>query len=95
MNQIQSGKYTRHHEGASMKKSSNGKPILTAALALAVVGAVSPSVQAIEFSSGEFTGNLDTTISYGASWRLKDYDPTLVGKQANDPLVFNYDKLAQ
>ncbi|MBT8058548.1 MAG: DUF1302 domain-containing protein, partial [Gammaproteobacteria bacterium] len=78
-----------------MNRSSFVKKALSGALALALLGAASTSVQAIEFSSGEFTGNLDTTISYGASWRLKDYDPTLVGKQANDPLVFNYDKLAQ
>ena len=78
-----------------MMKSSFGKHTLTAALALAILGTVSPPAQAIEFSSGEWTGNIDTTISYGASWRLKDYDPSMVGKQANNPLVFTMDKLAQ
>jgi len=78
-----------------MKKSSFGKYTLTAAVALALLGTVSLPLQAFEFSSGEWTGSLDTTISYGASWRLKDYDPSLVGKQANNPLVFQLDKNAQ
>jgi hypothetical protein len=95
MKQPKTGNTPRQKEGASMNHFSNGKRVLKAALALALVGAVSVPAQAIEFSKGELTGNLDTTISYGASWRLKDYDPTLVGKQANDPLVFTYDKLTQ
>jgi len=78
-----------------MMKSSFGKHTLTAAVALALLGTASLPLQAIEFSSGEWTGNVDTTISYGASWRLKDYDPSLVGKQANNPLVFNMDKISQ
>jgi hypothetical protein len=95
MKNRQFGTQTRFHEGASMKIPSNGKCFLAAALALALLGASSTTVLAFEFSNGEWTGNLDTTLSYGASWRLKDYDPSLVGKQANDPLVFTYDKLAQ
>jgi hypothetical protein len=91
----QIGTPTRFHEGASMRKSFFGKHTLTIALSLALLWMVSLPAQAFEFSNGEWTGSLDTTVSYGASWRLKDYDPTLVGKAANDPLVFTYDKLAQ
>jgi hypothetical protein len=95
MKNAQTGTQTRIHEGASMMKSSFRKHTLTAAVALALFGTVSLPAQAIEFSSGEWTGNLDTTVSYGASWRLKDFDPANVGKQANNPLVFTLDKIAQ
>ena len=37
------------------------------------------SVQAFEFGSGEWSGSLDTTVSYGASWRANDLDPDNVG----------------
>jgi hypothetical protein len=85
----------RFNEGVSMNKSPSVRRASAAAIALAVLGVVSSPAQAIEFSSGEWSGNLDTTISYGASWRLKDYDETMVGKQANNPIVFSLDKLAQ
>ena len=78
-----------------MRKSSHKRNVLAASLTLALLGAASLPAHAWEFSSGEWTGSIDTTISYGASWRLKDYDPSFVGKQANDPLVFTYDKIAQ
>lgn len=71
------------------------KRTLAASLALGLLATASTVVQAFEFSSGEWSGSLDTTVSYGASWRLKDYDPTLVGKQANNPLTFTLDKNAQ
>ena len=71
-------------------------PRLAASAALAaVLSAMSTALPAFEFSSGEWSGSLDTTISYGASWRLKDYDPEIVGKQANNPLVFQLDKASQ
>ncbi len=34
---------------------------------------------AIEFSSGELKGNVDTTLSYGATWRLNDQNERLIG----------------
>ena len=71
-----------------MNKSLLVKRSLSAALSLALLGAVSTSVHAIEFSKGEWSGSLDTTLSYGASWRLKDYDPARVGKSANNPTTF-------
>ncbi|MCH5373252.1 MAG: DUF1302 domain-containing protein, partial [Planctomycetes bacterium] len=69
--------------------------LLRSALTAAVLVGLSGTAQAIEFSSGEFTGSIDTTLSYGAAWRMQDYDPEDVGKQANDPLAFNYDKMTQ
>jgi hypothetical protein len=58
-----------------------------ALLAVLVSLAVTPA-QAAEFSSGEWSGSLDTTVSYGASWRMDDYDPNDVGKAANNPTSF-------
>jgi hypothetical protein len=74
---------------------TNRKRLIVCAMGAALFGLSSAAVQAIEFSSGEWTGSVDTTLSYGASWRLKDYDPSLVAKSANDPLVFMYPKSAQ
>jgi hypothetical protein len=86
---------SRLTEAARMKQSPYVKRARPAALALGLLGLASAPAQAIEFTSGEWFGSVDTTLSYGASWRLKDYEPEDVGKQANDPLVFSYDKLTQ
>ena len=86
---------TQLNEGASMNKCLLGKRSLSAALSLALLGAVSTSAQAFEFSNGEWSGSLDTTVSYGATWRVKDYDPAEVGKAANNPLTFTLDKNGQ
>lgn len=32
-----------------------------------------------EFQSGDVVGNLDSTLSYGLTWRVKDQDPDLIG----------------
>ncbi len=58
--------------------------LLTAILALA---GASNAVQAIEFSSddGEWTGSFDTTVSYGAAWRISDLDEDNVGKSYFNP----------
>ncbi|HEX9625988.1 MAG TPA: DUF1302 domain-containing protein [Acidiferrobacterales bacterium] len=49
-------------------------------LAVAATLAAAPA-RAFEFSSpsGELRGSFDTTVSLGASWRLQDLDPELVG----------------
>ena len=44
------------------------------------------SANAIEFDSGDWSGSFDTTVSYGAAWRLNDLDPENVGKAFHDPL---------
>ena len=54
----------------------------TAALLLAAA-----SAQAFEFGEGDWSGSLDTTVSYGASWRANDLDPDNVGQAYHDPLV--------
>ena len=68
-----------------------------------LLASIFPSVSdAFEFSneSGSVTGSLDTTISFGASWRMQDRDPALIaisnGGTARDPNSddgnLNYDK---
>jgi len=93
LNQV--AEHKRFSEGSGMKQSFLGKHTLLSALALVLFGVVSTSVQAISFSNGDWEGSLDTTVSYGASWRVKDYEPSDVGKQANVPTVFLMDKLSQ
>lgn len=38
-----------------------------------------PSVSAFEFGNEKFHGALDTTLSYGAIWRVQHQDPELIG----------------
>ena len=57
---------------------------LAAAVGLALLA---PSAQAFEFGSGDFTGSIDTTVSYGYSWRVEDQDPNLIGKAHFNPLI--------
>lgn len=57
---------------------------LAAAVGLALLA---PKAQAFEFGSGEFTGSVDTTVSYGYSWRTEKRDPNLIGKAAFNPLL--------
>jgi hypothetical protein len=61
-----------------------------APLAVALAGALlatfaAPAVQAFEFSRGELSGSLDTTVSYGLSARMEDQDDDLIGKLAVHP----------
>ena len=58
---------------------------LAAAVAFALLSA--PAAQAFEFESGGLTGSLDTTVSYGVSWRTEDADPNLIGKAYFDPAL--------
>jgi hypothetical protein len=59
--------------------------VLHAPLALAVAAALVAPASAIEFSRGELTGTLDTTLSYGVSVRMQDRDDNLIGKAHFDP----------
>jgi hypothetical protein len=61
---------------------------LAAAVALAIAGLGASTVQAVEFQNGEWSGSVDTTVSYGASWRATDNKPEDVGKATNNPIVF-------
>ena len=46
------------------------------ASAVAVALLTAPAVHAYEFGKGDWTGSLDTTVSYGYSWRVADIDAT-------------------
>ena len=61
---------------------------VSAAMIIAMAGLATSTASAGEFGSGEWSGNIDTTVSYGASWRINDYDPNDVGKAANNPTAF-------
>jgi hypothetical protein len=52
--------------------------------------ALSSTALAVEWTSsdGEWTANLDTTVSYGASWRTTSSDPADNAKAANNPTTF-------
>ncbi|MEM9303911.1 MAG: DUF1302 domain-containing protein [Pseudomonadota bacterium] len=65
----------------------------TSALRLAILAAlgatgVAFNAQAIEFQKGELSGSWDTTITYGASWRIEDRDDSNVGKDKFNPFTF-------
>lgn len=57
---------------------------LAAAVGFALLA---PAAHAFEFGSGEFTGSIDTTVSYGYSWRTERQDPNLIGKAYFNPLI--------
>jgi hypothetical protein len=58
---------------------------LAAAVALGLL--MAPAAQAFEFSRGELSGSLDTTVSYGYSWRVDERDDDLVAKSWFNPLL--------
>lgn len=64
---------------------SRSRAPLAAAVTLALV-AVAPA-HAFEFGNGELTGSLDTSLSYGLSFRTQDPATNLIGKAAFNPLL--------
>lgn len=74
-----------------MSKAGSPSRARRAPLALAVAAALlaAPAAQAIEFENGELTGSIDTTVSYGASWRMQDRADDLLAKATIDPLIVN------
>lgn len=64
---------------------------LKAAMMLAVLGAASGSAIAKSWDSGDWSLSIDTTVSYGASWRVEDRDERLVGKANLNPFVGTLD----
>ena len=54
-------------------------------LAVPFLLACSAPAQAFEFERGELTGSLDTTLSYGARWRVQDADKDTIGIAAGGP----------
>lgn len=61
-----------------------------APLALAIAGVIAMALQpaaAFDFSRGELSGSLDTTVSYGASWRAERQSDDLLAKSYIDPTI--------
>ncbi|MDT8421851.1 MAG: DUF1302 domain-containing protein [Desulfuromonadales bacterium] len=54
--------------------------VLSAALVVSVLFAVSSF--AFQFEYGDLQGSLDSTLSYGSTWRVNDQDPDLIGTAA-------------
>jgi hypothetical protein len=59
---------------------------LKTALITSSLGLVSLA-QAISWNNGDFSASWDTTISYGAAWRMEERDDDLVGKANLNPFV--------
>ena len=59
---------------------------LRAAMMMVALGA-STAPMAKTWDNGEWSFSVDTTVSYGASWRVEDRDDRLVGKANINPLV--------
>ena len=73
-----------------MKSNNPVRGFLTRApLATAIAAGLlaAPAAQAFEFQKGGLTGSLDTTVSYGVSFRTEDQDEDLIGKAHYNPLL--------
>ncbi len=84
----------KQDSGCGCHRAVGSSRLQLCGLAAAIMLGLSGTAQAMDLSpsDSEWSISVDTTVSYGASWRLKDYEPSDVAKQANDPLVFNYPK---
>jgi hypothetical protein len=75
-----------------MKKHSkprSGLRPIAAAVAFALgAAAIVPAAQAFEFGNQDgLHGTVNTTVTYGVSWRVASQDPDLIGKAQFNPLV--------
>lgn len=70
--------------------------VLAGAVTAALFGLTTAgTASAFEFSSGDFSANVDTTVSYGISKRIADRDSDLIGKANINPLTFTLDNAGQ
>src|ERR1700694_1091102 len=73
-----------HRRGGNMvpqllTRAGLRRGVSTAALAAALIVAMSAHAFECQSSDGEFKGSWDTSISYGQAWRLKDPNLALIG----------------
>ncbi len=68
------------------KTSRTARAPLALAIAGVIAVAASPA-QAFDFTRGELSGSLDTTVSFGASWRAQDQSEDLLAKSYLDPTI--------
>ncbi|MFC1701245.1 DUF1302 domain-containing protein [Pseudomonadota bacterium] len=64
------------------------RKLLPGALAVTLLALSGTSANAVEFTNGEWWGNFDTTVSYGAIWRTRDFSNGNVGKAYFNPTAF-------
>lgn len=69
-----------------MTRAMNLKKAHVLTMALLAFGAT--SANAIEFRGDEWSGSFDTTVSWGAAWRISDLDENNVGQSYHNPLAF-------
>ena len=67
------------------------RKLLPAALTASLLALGCTTANAIEFSSGEWSGSFDTTISYGAIWRSGDLKDDGAGKAYFNSLIVGAD----
>ena len=61
-------------------------------LALVLAATFTAPAFAFQFGSGDLTGSLDSTLSYGLAWRMEDQDPDLIGvANGGNAYSVNYD----
>ncbi len=68
----------------TLRHRTQRRAALAAAVTLALVA---PAAHAFEFSNGGLTGSLDTTLSYGQSYRISERDDNLLGKSYFNPVL--------
>lgn len=61
----------------SLAKQLRTSALALPAMALAVI--LATPAHAFRFGEGDLTGSLDTTLSYGITWRVQGQDPKLIG----------------
>jgi hypothetical protein len=75
----------QNNAGTFLRTRSLRPSALGTAIALALLAGA--PAQAFEFSSGEWSGSIDTTVSYGVSQRVEDRAEDLIGKARFNPAV--------
>lgn len=85
------------HAPATAQTADKGWPrkLLPGALAVTLLALSGTTANAIEFTKGDWWGNFDTTVSYGAIWRTRDFSNGNVGKAVFNPTAFTLSNAEQ
>lgn len=83
-------KTVKQNKGAKMSAKSLKMNPLKAAMMMVALGA-STTPMAKTWGDGDWSLSIDTTLSYGASWRTEERDDRLVGKANLNPFVGTLD----
>jgi hypothetical protein len=67
----------------SLKINNNFHPGVKISFLSSLIILTATPLQAVEFQSGELTGSITSTVSYGISQRIEERDPALVSGPAN------------